>query len=32
MTTAGVLFMSISIASVLTLLVSCYWRILRQPR
>lgn len=32
MTTAGVLFMSISIASVLALLVSCYWRILRQPR
>jgi hypothetical protein len=28
---AGWLFMSVSLASVLTLVVWCYWRILRRP-
>lgn len=32
MTPAGWIFMSLSIASVLTLLVSCYTRLLRTPR
>lgn len=30
MTTAGWVFMTVSICSVLTLLVWCYWRLLRQ--
>lgn len=31
MTTLGILFMTVSIGSVLTLVVYCYARILRQP-
>jgi hypothetical protein len=31
-TTSGWIFMTLSIAGVLTLLVTCYWRLLRQPR
>jgi hypothetical protein len=30
--TSGWIFMTFSIAGVLTLLIACYWRLLRQPR